>query len=453
MAGRLLRTFSSYVPDWRKFSRGAGSILPKGLYARSALIVIAPFVILQSVLTYVFMERHWQLVTRRLSTVLTQDIAALIDLHETYPRGDETLKAIARDRHKLDIAFLPKGELPPELPKPFFPILDAALSNEIRRQIGRPFWLDTVGRTTFIEIRILLDDAILRVTAYRSAAYASNSHIFLLWMVGTSFVLIVVAIAFLRNQIKPILLLARAAEDFGKGRDPLFQPRGAQEVRQAGQAFIEMKRRIERAFEQRTAMLNGVSHDLRTILTRFKLSLALMDEGDEAQAMQKDVEEMQRILESYLAFARGDAGESAARIDLQDFLEDLRLDAERHGFETRVEFRGDPLVEVRPDALKRCLSNLISNAQSHARRISILAIRDQRFLTIHVDDDGPGIPPDRREDVFRPFFRLDDARNPEKGGTGLGLAIALDIARSHGGDISLDDSPTGGLRATVKVPV
>jgi two-component system osmolarity sensor histidine kinase EnvZ len=272
-------------------------------------------------------------------------------------------------------------------------------------------------------------------------------------MVGTSFVLIVVAIAFLRNQIKPILLLARAAEDFGKGRDPLFQPRGAQEVRQAGQAFIEMKRRIERAFEQRTAMLNGVSHDLRTILTRFKLSLALMDEGDEAQAMQKDVEEMQRILESYLAFARGDAGESAARIDLQDFLEDLRLDAERHGFETRVEFRGDPLVEVRPDALKRCLSNLISNAQSHARRISILAIRDQRFLTIHVDDDGPGIPPDRREDVFRPFFRLDDARNPEKGGTGLGLAIALDIARSHGGDISLDDSPTGGLRATVKVPV
>jgi two-component system osmolarity sensor histidine kinase EnvZ len=439
--------------SWQNLWRRAGKILPKGLYARSALIVILPFVILQSVLTYVFMERHWQLVTRRLSTALTQDIAALIDLHRIYPQSDETLIAIARNRLKLEVEFLPKGELPPALPKPFFPILDAALSNEIKRQIGLPFWLDTVGRSTFIEIRVLLDDAILRVVAYRSAAYASNSHIFLLWMVGTSFVLIVVAIFFLRSQIKPIQLLAQAAEDFGKGRDPAFEPGGAEEVRQAGQAFIVMKRRIERAFEQRTAMLNGVSHDLRTILTRFKLSLALSGDSEETQAMQKDVEEMQRILESYLAFARGDAGESAVQIDMEEFLEDLRLDAERYGFETKIEFRGDPLVEVRPDALKRCLSNLISNAQNHARKISVEAIRDQRFLTIHVDDDGPGIPPHRREDVFRPFFRLDESRNQDQAGTGLGLAIALDIARSHGGDISLDDSPAGGLRATVRVPV
>jgi two-component system, OmpR family, osmolarity sensor histidine kinase EnvZ len=386
---------------------------------------------------------------------LTHEIAAIADLHHFYPgaKSDDLLTRIAQQRLNIDIEFLPKGPLPPALPRPFFSIIDAALSNEIKRQIGKPFWLDTVGRSNFIEIRIELDDAILRVVAQRSAAYASNSYIFILWMIGTSFVLIMVSIAFLGNQIKPILLLAGAAEAFGKGRDLDFSPRGAREVRQAGYAFIEMKRRIERAFEQRTTMLNGVSHDLRTILMRFKLSLALMRQTDETRDLQKDVEEMQRMLEAYLAFARGDAGESAAEIDIEDFLEDLRLDAERAGFDAKIAFSGNPVVTLRPNAFKRCLANLISNAQSHAKHISIEAARDQRFLTVHVDDDGPGIPPGQREEVFRPFFRLDRARNQDQSGTGLGLAIARDIARSHGGDISLGDSPAGGLRASVRVPV
>lgn len=439
----------------RAFWRKLALLLPKGLYARALLIVIAPMVILQCVLTYVFMERHWQLVTKRLSTALTQEIAAIADLHGSYPgqMSDDLLVRIAQSRLNIDIEFLPKGELPPALPKPFFSIVDAALSNEIKRQIGKPFWLDTVGRSNFIEIRIVLDDAILRVVALRSAAYASNSHIFLLWMIGTSFVLIVVAIAFLGNQIKPILSLAGAAEAFGKGRDLEFQPRGAREVRQAGYAFVEMKRRIERAIEQRTTMLNGVSHDLRTILMRFKLSLALMTETDETRDLQKDIDEMQRMLEAYFAFARGDAGERAAEIDIAEFLEDLRLDAERAGFDAKIVFSGDPVVTLRPNAFKRCLANLIGNAQSHAKHIFIEAARDKRFLTVHVDDDGPGIPPDRREDVFRPFFRLDSARNQDHGGTGLGLAIARDIARSHGGDITLGDSKAGGVRATVRLPV
>jgi two-component system, OmpR family, osmolarity sensor histidine kinase EnvZ len=448
---KLQQSRSWWLALWRK----AAAIMPKGLFARALLIVIAPIVVLQCVLTYVFMERHWQLVTKRLSTVLTQDIAAIIELHQTYPgrTNDVILDRIAQQRLKIDIEFLPRGELPPALPRPFFSILDVALSNEIRRQIGKPFWLDTVGRSNFVEVRVKLEDSILRVVALRGAAYASNSHIFLLWMVGTSFVLIVVAIGFLRNQIKPILLLANAAEAFGKGRDLEFHPRGAREVRKAGAAFLEMKRRIERAFEQRTAMLNGVSHDLRTILTRFKLSLALMRESDETRDLEKDVAEMQRMLASYLAFARGDSGESAAEIDIEDFLEDLRLDAERAGVETTIALRGDPVVTVRPDAFKRCVANLIGNAQSHGQHIFIEAVRDKRFLTIHIDDDGPGIPPDKREDVFKPFVRLDSARNQDEGGTGLGLAIARDIARSHGGEISLSDSKAGGLRATVRVPV
>jgi two-component system osmolarity sensor histidine kinase EnvZ len=440
---------------WQAAARKAAGLLPKRLYARALLIVIAPIVILQGVLSYVFMERHWQLVTKRLSTALTQDLAALIELHQTYrsKANDTILSQIAQQRLRIDLEFLPAGDLPPALPKPLFSILDAALSNEIMRQIAKPFWLDTVGRSNYIEIRIKLDDSILRAVAMRGAAYASNSHIFLLWMVGTSFVLVVAAIIFLGNQIKPVLSLAAAAEAFGKGRDIEFHPSGAQEVRKAGYAFIEMKRRIERAFEQRTAMLNGVSHDLRTILTRFKLSLALMSASEETQDLERDVEEMQRMLNSYLAFARGDAGESAAEIDIEEFLYDLRFDAERAGSEVQISFSGGPLVTVRPDAFRRCIGNLIANAQSHAKHVCVQAVRDDRFLTVHIDDDGPGIPPNRREDVFKPFVRLDSARNQDRGGTGLGLAIARDIARSHGGDISLAESRFGGLRATVRVPV
>jgi two-component system osmolarity sensor histidine kinase EnvZ len=444
------------IPDgWRRMSRWLNSVMPKGLYARALLIIIAPMVILQSVIAFVFMERHWNLVTQRLSADVVHDIAALIDMYRVYPQdADRTqLRKIAQDRLGLVVDFLPTGDLPPPGPKPFFSLLDQTLSEEMRKQIGRPYWIDTVGRSSLVEIRVQLDNTVMRIFARRSAAYASNSEIFLLWMVGTSTVLLIVAIAFLRNQIKPILKLADAAESFGKGRDvPNFRPRGAREVRRAAQAFIEMKTRVERTMEQRTAMLAGVSHDLRTVLTRFKLELALID-SPETEPMKKDVDEMARMLEAYLAFARGDLGEAAAPTDMAEFLQELKDDAERHGHRTTVVFHGTPIVTVRPAAFKRCLANLVSNAARYAQAISITGHRDHRYLTVTVDDDGPGIPADQREEVFKPFLRLDDARNQDEGGTGLGLAIARDIARSHGGDITLGDSPLGGLRATVRVPV
>ena len=430
--------------------------MPKGLYARALLIIIVPMVILQSVVAFVFMERHWNVVTQRLSAGVVQDIAALIDVYQGYPQDADRaqIRRIAQDRLGLVVDFLPVSDMPPPGPKPFFSLLDQALSEELRKQIGRPFWIDTVGNSALVEIRIQLDNTVMRVFARRSAAYASNSEIFLLWMVGTSLVLLAVAIIFLRNQIKPILRLADAAESFGKGREvPNFRPRGAREVRRAAQAFIEMKTRIERAIEQRTTMLAGVSHDLRTMLTRFKLELALIEQTPEIEAMKKDVDEMARMLEAYLAFARGDLGESSAPTDMAAFLEELKADAERHGHKTSVVFHGPPIVTVRPAAFKRCLGNLVSNAARFAPSIAITGHRDHRCLTVTVDDDGPGIPPDMREEVFKPFLRLDDARNQDEGGTGLGLAIARDIARSHGGDIMLGDSPLGGLRATVRVPV
>ncbi len=431
-------------------------ILPKGLYQRALLIIIAPMLVLQSVVAYVFLERHYNLVTQRLSAGVVQDIATLIDVYKTYPQDADSaqLRRIAQDKLGLVVDFLPVNDLPPPGPKPFFSLVDQALSEEIRKRIVRPFWIDTVGRSALVEIRIKLDNAVIRVFAPRSAAYASNSHIFLGWMFGTSLVLIIVAVLFLRNQIRPILRLADAAESFGKGREvPNFRPRGAREVRRAALAFIEMKSRIERAIEQRTAMLAGVSHDLRTILTRFKLELALLGDSPEIEAMKKDVDEMARMLEAYLAFARGDSGEQSAPTDMAAFLDELKTDAERHGHKSSVAFHGHPIVTVRPNAFKRCLDNLVSNAARHAPSIAIAGHRDHRWLTVTVDDDGPGIPPQMREEVFKPFLRLDTARNQDEVGTGLGLAIARDIARSHGGDISLSDSPLGGLRATVRVPV
>ena len=387
---------------------------------------------------------------------VVQDIAALIDIYRGYPQDADQaqIRRIAQERLGLVVDFLPLTDMPPPGPKPFFSLLDQALSDELRKQIGRPYWIDTVGKSALLEIRVQLDNTVMRVFARRSAAYVSNSEIFLLWMVGTSTVLLIVAIIFLRNQIKPILRMADAAESFGKGREvPNFRPRGAREVRRAAAAFIEMKTRIERAMEQRTAMLAGVSHDLRTVLTRFKLELALIDDSPEVDAMKKDVDEMARMLEAYLSFARGDSGEASAPTDMAEFLEELRLDAERHGHKSTVVFHGPPIVTVRPAAFKRCLANLVSNAARHAPSIAIAGHRDHRYLTVTVDDDGPGIPASLREEVFKPFLRLDDARNQDEGGTGLGLAIARDIARSHGGDITLGDSPLGGLRATVRVPV
>lgn len=452
----LRLAFQRIFGIWDRIGGWVTGVMPKGLYARSLLIIIVPMVILQSVVAFVFMERHWNTVTWRLSAAVTQDIAALIDVYHALPQDAErkTVRRIAQERLGLVVDFLPESSLPPAGRKPFFSLLDQVLSTQLSKKIGRPFWIDTVGRSSLVEIRILLDGAVMRVLTRRSAAYASNSHIFLVWMVGTSLVLLSVAIAFLRNQIRPILALADAAESFGKGRDvPGFRPRGAREVRRAAQAFIEMKRRIERAMEQRTTMLAGVSHDLRTILTRFKLELAMVGESAETDAMKKDVDEMARMLEAYLAFARGDAGEQPAATNMEMSLNELRAEAERRGVKASAVFHGQPIVTIRPAAFKRCIGNLASNAARHGRTVALTGHRDHRWLTVTVDDDGPGIASDLREEVFKPFLRLDDARNQDEGGTGLGLAIARDIARSHGGDVTLSDSPLGGLRATVRIPV
>ncbi|MGB8737384.1 MAG: ATP-binding protein [Rhodomicrobium sp.] len=436
-----------------------GSLAPKGLYARALIIIIAPIVILQSILTFVFLDRHYQAVTGRLSVATAQEIAMLAAAYDGAknkgPAELERLSDMARDHLNLVVRFMPGDELPITRSKPFFGLLDRYLSNEIRNRIHRPYWIDTVGSSGHIEIRVKLDGAVMRVLAHRAQLVPSNTHIFLVWMVASSTVLLIVAVLFLRNQIRPILSLADAADRFGRGKPAPsdFKIRGAREVRLATQAFLDMRDRIERHVEQRTIMLAGVSHDLRTILTRFRLQLAMM-QAPLVEDLKRDVDEMQQMLEDYMAFAKGDSGEKTRRVDVRRLLEEVQTGAGAEGKEIKLEVRQDSLVvALRRNAFKRAVVNLVSNAVRHAGLVSIRALRSRGWLTITVEDDGPGIPPDKREEVFRPFHSLNKARNQDTKSSGLGLAIARDIVRGHGGEIVLGGSVLGGLKAVIRIPI
>lgn len=441
-------------------------LLPKRLFPRSLLIIVLPMVLLQSVVTLVFMERHWNAVTQKLSEAVVRDIAAVIDVIDSFPEAAETgaIERIAAQRLELNVALLPSEPLPPPARKPFFGPLDSSLATAIARDIGLPFWIDTVNDSGVVRIIIKMEEGNLRVFAPRNHAYASNSHIFLVWMIGTAVVLLGVAILFLRGQVRPIQLLADAAESFGRGQPtpPGFRPRGATEVRRAGLAFIQMRQRIERQIEQRTAMLTGVSHDLRTILTRFRLQLATATprelDPELGEELRADLDEMQSMVEAYMNFARGEAEEDIGVLDLAELFERCAADVRLRGCAIETRLDTDPIAAVRPVAFSRMVTNLVTNASRHAHTVALHARREGNNLFVVVDDDGPGIPEAMREDAFRPFVRLDEnsqedlARNQNVGGTGLGLSIARDIARSHGGDVTLGDSPMGGLRAKVRVP-
>ncbi|MTH98155.1 ATP-binding protein [Roseibium sp. RKSG952] len=440
---------------YRSVSRFLYAVMPKGLYTRALLIIVIPILILQSVLVVVFMDRHYELVSRRMSEAVVRDIAAIVYVLQNYPQDQDfdKIQSLASDTLGLSVAVLPREPLPPPAPKPYFDVIDRVLSREISELIGKPFWIDTVGNSRYVEIRIQLPNNILRVYARRGQTFASNSHIFLVWMFSTSLVLILIAMLFLRNQIRPIVRLADAAEAFGKGRPATgYRASGAREVRRAGHAFIEMRRRIERQMDQRTTMLASVSHDLRTILTRLKLQVSLLGESNENDAMRKDIDEMATMLEDYLAFARGDGDEDVQLTDLALLFEELEEEAEISGRPLEVSFAGEPRVNLRRLAIKRCLTNLVTNAGRYADKVVLTGVNQNNWLTITVDDNGPGIPADQREIATRAFQRLDSARNQDHSGSGLGLSIARDTARSHGGELFLEESPLGGLRARIRIP-
>ena len=461
-----MSAFSTRVVDgfrggrslWRRCARVIAEALPKGLFARSLLIVVLPIALLQVAVVYLFMLRHWERVTDRLSSAVARDVGAVVDMVERWPDGADrsAMTDIAETRFRMEVSLSPAAPLPERRPKSIFDALDPLrrdLPDRLAEQLQEPFWVDTTGQGGVLEILVSTKSGVLKILLPRTLAFEPNAHIFILWMLFASSVLVTLAILFLRNQIRPILSLADAAESFGKGRDHEFRPRGASEVRRAGHAFVEMKRRIERAADQRTTFLNGVSHDLRTMLTRFRLSLEMIDSSPEVDLLQKDVAEMNAMLESYLAYARGDVSEPTQIVDFAELLEVLKAEAQRAGLAATSRCVGDLRAKARPLAIKRCLANLVGNAEKHAKAIQLSASRDARYLTVTIDDDGPGIPEEAREDVFKPFVRLDDSRNQDNAGAGLGLSISRDIARAHGGDVTLSRSPLHGLRASVRLPV
>src|SRR5262249_12243991 len=429
-------------------------ILPRSLLGRSIMIIVTPLLLVQVVTTSVFYEYHWDIVTKRLARGVAGDIATIIAMMpDDDPAARERLFGIARTTMQLDIDFVPNAHLPLLPPVVRATLVDRNLTTALSEFVQRPFLIDTRSLETAVEIHVQLANGVLEVVAPRRRLFTSTTYLVILWMVGSSVALFAVAVLFMRSQVRPIRQLAGAAEDFGKGRDSAaFPTTGASEVPQAAAAFNQMRDRIRRQIAQRTEMLAGVSHDLRTPLTRMKLALAMLGDGAETVDLRADVAEMEKMLGGYLAFARGEGREPVVETDLKEQLQEVVNAAAREGARITLAADGDLVMIVRPDAMRRCLANLVGNAQRYAGTIAITAARRADGIEITVDDDGPGIPSDKREDVFKPFFRLEASRNPETGGTGLGLTIARDVVRSHGRDRERLASPQGGLRARLWLP-
>ena len=440
-----------------RFYRFLERHLPTGLYTRSLIIVIAPIVLLQTIMAGIILERHWDNVTKVLGRSLAREIGLVTDLYDRSNKSEAAIKeieSVANQRLQLGLEITRGGTLPEPIDRTLYSLVDDKMTKYLERETGRPFWINSTAQNGQVEIQVEVEKGLIfRIRTDEDRAYAANTGMLLLGMLLSSLVLLIIAVIFLRKQIAPIVELANAAKSFGMGREVTeFRPRGAREVRQAGLAFVDMKSRIARHVEQRTAMLAGVSHDLRTILTRFKLELAFLGDGPKIKPLKEDVEEMQRMLEAYMAFVRGDGGERSEDVNLAQMFSSVAAAVARGKSHVTLDVQ-DVDVSIKPNAFRRLISNLLGNAVRYSNHVKVKGGVENRLLTILVDDDGPGIPAENREDAFRPFVRLDNARNLDETGTGLGLAIALDIAHAHGGDIKLDESPAGGLRAMVQIPV
>jgi two-component system, OmpR family, osmolarity sensor histidine kinase EnvZ len=430
--------------------------LPKSLLGRSVLILVTPLVLLQVIATFVFYERHWSTVTQGLARTLAGDVALAVNYIEDHPDPADRRWMIdnAETRMALRLRLEPGAKLPGDGPQHDPDEVERMLTPMLQERIERPFDVDTAEIDRDLEIKVQLPDGVLIATTSRKRLFSATTYIFVLWMVGSSLVLFAIAIIFMRNQVRPIRRLAAAAKSFGKGREvPGYRPSGASEVRQAAEAFIEMRDRIKRQIAQRTEMLAGVSHDLRTPLTRMKLQLAMLGKRVEFEELKDDVTEMERMVEGYLAFARGEGTGPPEPHDISALLAQVVSGARREGAQIDLHAEEHLMVPVRFDAFKRCMGNLLSNAARYGRHVQVRAGRRNDAVEILVDDDGPGIPANEREAVFRPFYRLEPSRNLETGGVGLGLTIARDVVRGHGGELQLDDSPMGGLRARLRLPI
>jgi two-component system osmolarity sensor histidine kinase EnvZ len=435
-------------------------VLPRTLYGRSLMIIVMPILLLQMIVAYIFINRHWDSMSDKLVYALAGEVGMITEQVQQAGTQEALDKIIRQASANLSLRVsieTPKeaGKIPGYLEDPAWYSVEAKLQRALQQRLAVPFAIRSYPEGRWFEVDVSLGDGrLLKYICYNSRLTSPTTYIFILWLIGSSIILMGLAIIFMRNQIRPIHRLAIAAEKLGKGQDVAdFKQEGAREVRKAARAFMDMRDRIRRQIEQRTAMLAGVSHDLRTPLTRMKLQLAMMKKAPEGENLRQDIEEMEKMLEGYLTFARGEGNEATAMTDLKSVLERVANNARRQGYDVTEGYDGRLMVRVRPVAVERALANVVNNACKYAKHVWVSACERPEAVEIFVDDDGPGIPEEQREEVFKPFYRLEKSRNPKTGGVGLGLSIAQDIVHSHGGEILLEKSARGGLRVVIRLPL
>ena len=428
--------------------------LPRSLWGRSLLIIVLPMVLLELMATWFFYDRVWDTVVRRLSTAVAGDIGFTLNSLNTADNPAERNYLLARsgDVTELVYAFRAGEKLPGGMQRTTGGGTEEQLAQAMDERVGRPFEIDGDFDPRDLLVSVEMRDGVMQIAVPKKRLSTPTASLFILWMIGSSLVLLTIASVFMRNQVRSLQRLAVAADLLGKGRDvPNFKPEGATEVRQAARAFIKMRDRLQRQITQRTEMLAGVSHDLRTPLTRMKLALELMPDDASVAELKSDVAAMQRMVQGYLDFARGEGEEPERDIDIVLMVSEL-ISSQRGGPPILSALPEHHVLPMRPDATRRCIGNLVSNARRYGKHVWITGVAVRDGFDVTVDDDGPGIPPAQRDSVFRPFYRLDAARNPNTGGLGLGLTIARDLARGQGGDVTLEDSPQGGLRVRLHLP-
>ena len=445
------------ITFYDRFNEVLERYAPAGLYRRAMAILIIPVIVLQLIVASYILLRYWDNETLVLANTLSNEIGLLISSYEHSDKSDvalEGIKKTAVDQLHMDFDYARGKEVPSNF-QPNLSLFDQRIQQYLNADKSRHYWVESAAVGGKVQIMVEVEKGLIfSARVFTDRGRVVGAPFLLIFMLVSTTALLSIAVIFLRNQINPILDLTEAAQAFGKGRDAeAFRPQGATEVRLAGQAFIDMKRRIARHVDQRTTMLAGVSHDLRTILTRFKLGLAVLGDNARTKPLHEDVAEMQHMLEDYMAFVRGDGGEQISSVQVQESVSSVVKSFARDNVNIQVLNVPKLVLQLKPNAFRRLLTNLISNAVRHGSLVEISGeIRDER-LWLYIDDNGPGIPEDLRDDAFRPFVRLDQSRNLDQTGSGLGLAIALDIAVAHGGDIQLDDSSIGGLRAAIRIPI
>lgn len=437
-------------------------ILPRTLFGRSLLILVTPIFLVQIITTFIFFDRHWQKMGDRMAYAIAVEVSSLVHQMD---RDDSSASFEKAARNAYIFSFNLKYEPGEKLKSTFYGssgfnpsrenIIAQALAKSLDSQLSNyPYDIKVDRDEKWVNILLQLPKGVMTVSLPERRIFSSSGYIVLIWMVTSSIVLLFIAILFMRNQVRPIRRLAIAAERFGKGRDvPFFKVEGAREVRQAARAFIEMKSRLQRQIQQRTAMLAGVSHDLRTPLTRMKLQLELMSASDDVRELKSDVADMERMIEAYLQFARGEGGEEVVRTDLKALIEQVARSMNRDADKVRTDIPDGLTLPLRPVAFERCMTNVIGNALKYGTEAWVSVQKFGENIEICIDDNGPGIPKEQYEDVFKPFFRGEASRNSKTGGVGLGLPIVQEIVLAHGGTVWLDNSPKGGLRVVIDLPV